>query len=578
MIRNRMTVCGALLLAAALLTACPGQRDEGSREGTAASQSHTGAGQVSGLAAQAQAALERAFPADGPGGTAIIARDGEVLWSGARGIADLEHGVAMETDMVFRLASLTKQFTGVAVLMLAERGKLDVDEPIQRYLPDYDTGGKTVTVAQLLDHTGGIPSYTSIPGYMDTKVRQDLSVEELIDSFRDLPLDFEPGERFSYSNSGYVLLGAIIEAASGMTYEDFIEQEIFAPLGMQDSRYGRQDELVQGRVRGYVDDRDDGFRPAQFLSMTQPYAAGSLLSSVEDLARWGAGLFGGELIEPASLERMVQPATLNDGTPSNYGFGWGVGDKLRGRTVYSHGGGIFGFSTRELYIPDEQVFVAVLSNHGDGGQVGPLTSELAALAMDLPFPVREVVELPHDEVDGLRGIYRGEDDRSVRVLSSRGRIQVTLDEERGFVAAPIGPRRFMDEDGLTYVEFASGDDGVTTIRVFEEEASDPIEASWTDEELIERPDIEVAREILESYLGKYRLELGLDLEFVDREGRMTLLARGNPELPLFAESSERFVTEWQDVALEFQITVDGSVTGVVLEQQGERYPGKRLPE
>lgn len=290
--------------------------------------------------------LADAYAADGPGAAAIVVREGEVLYRGARGMADLELGVALSPGQVFRLGSITKQFTAAAILLLAERGELALTDPIESFLPDYPTQGHTITLHHLLTHTSGVHSYTAIPGYMaDGRIRADLTTDELVDVFDDSPMDFAPGERWSYSNSGYVLLGAVIEAVADVPYCAFLQHEIFAPLDLANTHCG-EDDLVPGRVEGYTE-RDGEWAHAAWLSMTQPHAAGALLSTVDDLARWNAALFDGELLAPESTTMIIEPVELNDGETSSYGYGLGVGTWL-GEPLISHGGGIFGFSTDAL--------------------------------------------------------------------------------------------------------------------------------------------------------------------------------------------------------------------------------------
>ena len=190
-------------------------------------------------------ALERHFQescrADAPGAAVIAVQDGETLFRDACGLADLEHGIPLAPDMVFRLGSISKQFTAVAILMLEQEGKLEVSDEITRHLPDYPTHGETITVEHLLTHTSGIPSYTGLEGWMAEKIRLDLDDEEMMEGWKDLPLEFEPGSRFAYNNSGYFMLGSIIEAISGMEYGAFIEERIFKPLGMTSSLLRQRD-------------------------------------------------------------------------------------------------------------------------------------------------------------------------------------------------------------------------------------------------------------------------------------------------------------------------------------------------
>src|SRR4051812_37064486 len=227
-------------------------------------------------------------------------------------MANFELGVPITPDMVFRLASVTKQFTAVATLMLMEQGLLALDDPITRFWPDYPTHDHTITVEHLLTHTSGIRSYTDMPDWPPLW-RKDFAVQELIDYFKDQPMPFAPGTRWAYNNSGYVLLGAIIEQLSGLSYAQFMQQRIFEPLGMRQSYYDRTPQIIPKRADGYQKGAD-GYTNAEYLSMTQPYAAGALASTVDDLARWDRALVSGTLLQPATLARAWTPYQLADGT------------------------------------------------------------------------------------------------------------------------------------------------------------------------------------------------------------------------------------------------------------------------
>lgn len=303
--------------------------------------------------------MRASFPADQPGAAAIVVRNGEVLLRGGYGMADLELGVALRPEHSFRIGSVTKQFTGAAILMLAKEGKLTLDDRLTRFFPDYPTGGRTVTVQHLLAHTSGIRSYTDMPEWEPT-IREDRTVDEMIALFRDEPFDFEPGSRWAYSNSGYFLLGAIIEQVSGMSYADFIANRIFGPLGMDGSSYDITPRITPNRVRGYSRNAD-GWVNADFISMTHPYAAGSLLSTVDDLARWDAAITSGELLSEASWAHAFEPVPLNDGRSTGYAAGWLIGRMGEYRT-HEHDGGIDGFSSNTMRVPDAGLFVAVLTN------------------------------------------------------------------------------------------------------------------------------------------------------------------------------------------------------------------------
>lgn len=260
------------------------------------------------LSGQIDAIMATHYPADGPGSAAIVVRDGKVVYRGAHGMADLENGLPLTADSVFRLGSITKQFTGAAIMLLVEREKLSLSDPLTKYLPDYPVHDPGITVEHLLTHTSGIFNYTNIPGYIQARVRVEVTTEELIDGFKDQDPDFAPGERFNYSNSGYVLLGAVIEKVSGQSYEQFVQENIFDVLGMEHSYYGSHTRIIPNRARGYGGGPDD-WSNADFISMTHPHAAGSLLSTVSDMAIWDAALYTDALLKPKSVTRMIEGFT-----------------------------------------------------------------------------------------------------------------------------------------------------------------------------------------------------------------------------------------------------------------------------
>ncbi len=230
-----------------------------------------------------------------PGAAVIVVKDGRIIYRQGRDMANLELGVPIEPHMVFRIGSITKQFTAVATLILTEQGKLAIDDPVTRFLPDYPMQGHLITIEHLLSHTSGIKSYTDIPELWASS-RNDFTVQQIIDSFKNRPMDFAPGEGWAYNNSGYVLLGAIIEKSSGLTYEQFIQQNIFDRLGMRHSYYDDPVRVIPHRVSGYSKG-PNGYANATYLSMTLPYAGGALASTVDDLAIWDAALHTEQLVK-----------------------------------------------------------------------------------------------------------------------------------------------------------------------------------------------------------------------------------------------------------------------------------------
>ncbi|MGV7211551.1 serine hydrolase [Oxalobacteraceae bacterium A2-2] len=369
-------------------------------------------------AARIDALVNSYFPADMPGATLIVVRDGQSLLRKAYGLADVEHQQAMTPQASLRLGSITKQFTAVAIMMLVDQGKLSLADPVTTFFPDYPAQGRKVTIEHLLTHTSGIASFTGKPSYVPNMAR-DYSVREMIDGFKNDPLEFEPGTRYAYNNSGYFLLGAIIEKVSGMSYADFLAQRIFIPLGMDQTAYeGHERHPIVQRAHGYT--RNHGkVEAAEALSMSQPYAAGALVSTVDDLARWNAAVTAGKLLTAASWRRVLTPYILADGKSTRYGYGWAIGT-LRGVPDISHGGGINGFNTHAVSVPGEKVYVALLSNSdAPPVELELIANQAAAIAMGKPYPELKPIALDTATLDAYAGVYRI-DEQATRTVRREG--------------------------------------------------------------------------------------------------------------------------------------------------------------
>jgi CubicO group peptidase (beta-lactamase class C family) len=356
------------------------------------------------LAAALDALLAPHVDARGPGITIIATKDGNTVFRKAYGLASVDGKLPLAPEAVLRLGSITKQFTAIGILMLADDGKLALDDDITRFLPDYPTGGRKITVEHLLTHTSGIVSYTGKKDFRDV-LAKDVSVAQGIDYFKNDALEFAPGSTFRYNNSGYFLLGAIIEKVSGQPYARFLEERIFKPLGMAHTGYEGSGAGLQP-VPGYKV-RDGRAQQADPLSMAWPYAAGALVSNVDDLARWQAALVEGKLVRPETLRRAFTPFTLTDGKAGPYGYGWFVG-KLQGTPVVFHGGNINGFSTDAVWLPEERVYVAVLANREAGGKAVPVDTLTRRVAMQIagkPLPVPSGAKLDAATLAGYEGVY-----------------------------------------------------------------------------------------------------------------------------------------------------------------------------
>ncbi|AMY07083.1 Penicillin-binding protein E [Luteitalea pratensis] len=428
-------------------------------------------------AAELDAVVTAAFVPDQPGGAVLVVKDGKVLFRKAIGMASMELGVPLQPDTIFRLGSITKQFTAAAIMMLVEEGKVSLTDPVEKYVPGYPTQGHVITVEHLLTHTSGIQSYTDIPGWFPGRIRADMAVLDLVDAFKKEPMQFAPGTRYAYNNSAYVLLGAIIEKAAGTTYEQFLTTRIFTPLGMTRTFYGSNEPIIRGRAQGYT--RDDGVvKNSQFLSMTQPYAAGSLVSTLDDLARWDAALYTDRVVKAESLARMWTPYLLKDGSSTRYGYGFQVGD-MRGQQAIEHGGGIPGFSTYALRLPQEHVYVVVLCN-SDNPRVAPgyLARRLAAMAIGKPFPERTAITVESSVLARYVGTYSN-DARDVRrtVTVEGSRIYLQRGGRPKVEIKAASATEFFLENSLTFVRFDVSADGKDATLLYYGDGSDTPERS-----------------------------------------------------------------------------------------------------
>jgi D-alanyl-D-alanine carboxypeptidase len=332
------------------------------------------------LTARLDALFTVAYPPDEPGAAVRVQRGDEVLLRKGYGMADMELDVPVAPEMVFHLCSITKPFTAVGVLMLASERKIELDAPLGRYLPDYPQPGASATIHQLLTHTSGIPSYTDDPNFWETACLRQ-SLDQLISTWKDKPLHFAPGTDWRYSNSGYVLLGKVIEVVSERDYAHFMEERMFAPLGLEHSAFADAAPIIPGRVRGY--EREDGeYRNAPCVSMSLAHAAGGLLSSVDDMIAWMTALFGSErLLSGEWRQRLLAPAVLTDGRSTAYACGFET-QTLVGHRIVFHGGGGAGFTTFAGHVPDADLTVVVLSNRA-GASPSPQTLALRAAALVL---------------------------------------------------------------------------------------------------------------------------------------------------------------------------------------------------
>lgn len=527
------------------------------------------------LAAKIDAVMSAVYKPGQPGAAIIVQKDGRTIIRKGYGMADLELGVPVAPDMVFRLGSITKQFTAVSILSLAQEGKLSLQDEITKFLPDYPTQGKRITVEHLLTHTSGIQSYTDMPEWLPLW-RKDMTPKELVDLFKDKPMQFEPGRSWSYNNSGFVLLGAIIEKVSGKTYEQFVDERIFKPLGMSSSYYGSTERIIPRRIPGY-EEGESGFVNASYLSMTQPYAAGSLLSTVDDLARWSEAVFAGKVVGKAWLDKALTPFKLVNGESTGYGYGWFVAE-VGGHRSIEHGGGINGFTTYEMTFPDDHLFIAILTNSAIAGRdPEPRAVKIAWLALGLTEPERKVVSVTAKDLDGIAGVYVNE--RQDEYYFSRSGAKLFAQSKGGAKNElyPASATEFFLRDNPARFTFVSSSGGpVTGLRIQSRIGPAQIFAK-TDKPLPqERQAVKIEAALFDRLAGEYELAPNFTITILRRGDKLISHAPGQPEVELFPESETRFFLKVVDAQVDFTLDASGRATGLVLHQGGQDLPARKI--
>ncbi|HEX5011243.1 MAG TPA: serine hydrolase domain-containing protein [Planctomycetota bacterium] len=344
-----------------------------------------------------------------PGGVGLsigVARKGKLLLAKGYGLADAEFDVPANAETLFRIGSVTKQFTAAAILLLVEQKKLSLDDTLDKLLPDFPTPGHTVTLRQLLNHTSGIPSYTEAGDEWVAKWPIELSDAELLALSEGKPFDFEPGQGWKYNNTGYYLLGMILAKEGGTTYGEHLERVLFEPLHLQRTCYDSNHALIKNRAQGYA--FEDGHLANDiYLGMRQPGGAGGLLSTGGELVRWEMALTSGKVVSPESFALMTTPTVLPSGKDTGYGFGL-VMDEFEGRRRIQHEGGIFGFNSILLWLPDDDVHVAVISN-GEEIVSGKIADAITCAVLGIErAPVKDDPTTPELRAR-LAGTYHLED-------------------------------------------------------------------------------------------------------------------------------------------------------------------------
>jgi CubicO group peptidase (beta-lactamase class C family) len=530
-------------------------------------------------------------------GTVLVADQSGVIHKKGYGYANFEWQIPNAPDVRFRLGSITKQFTSMVVMQLVAEGKIKLDDRVTTHLTDYrkDTGDR-ITIAHLLNHTSGIPSYTGLPGFFANESRDPYVPAAFVTKWASGDLEFEPGTKWAYNNSGYFLLGAIIEKVTGKTYAEAVQERIFDPLGMKASGYDLDAPLVPKRASGY---RLAGgkYLNAPYLDMTIPYAAGSLYSTVEDLYLWDRALYTEKLLKDELKKQMFTPG-LQD-----YGFGWSIrktklDDEKTELDTIRHNGGIHGFSTLLIRAPERKELVVLLDNTSRGDMLDALGASILSILHGVePRQPRKSLFEELQSVDGngaaivaryreLRRQKPDEYDFREPELNTLG--YTLLQTGRAADAIEVFklnvemfPQSANAYDSLGEGYAVAGNKELALINYRKSLELDPTNANAR--EFIQRlekpaPSPAEMKYPLEAFVGRYQLAPSFILSFFIEEGKLMTQATGQPKLSLTAESPTEFAVVGVRARLAFHMGADGKATAVTLFQGGQEKRAERIAQ
>jgi CubicO group peptidase (beta-lactamase class C family) len=528
-------------------------------------------------------------------GSVLVAENGKVIYKKGLGLANMEWNIPNTTETKFRLGSITKQFTATLILQLVEQGKIKLDGKVTDYLPGYRKDiGEKVTIHQLLNHTSGIPSYTGLAGFFNDVSRNPYTVDDFIKKYTSNDLEFEPGSKYRYNNSGYFLLGAIIEKVTGKSYEQTLKEKILDPLGMKNTGYDHHANVIEKRASGYQKTQS-GYINAPYLDMSLPYAAGSMYSTVEDLYLWDQALYTDRVLSAATKDLMYKP-NLED-----YAYGWVVTKAKLGTETETvpkimHGGGINGFNTVIVRFPDKKHLIVMLDNTSQGGSLDRLERAITNILYNLPYdkprmPLAEVLQKTITEkgIEASIAQYRdlktkqanvydfGEPELNTlgyQLLQARKLKEAVEIFKLNVEAYPQG---FNTYDSLGEAYMISGN---TELAIQNYKKSLELNPQNTGAvEMLKRLESKAApvdAKLYDAYVGEYEMTSTFKATVYKEGEKLMAQATGQPAMELFPEGENKFFVKVVEAKVTFTRDEKGQVTGLIIHQGGRDIPGKKI--
>lgn len=508
---------------------------------------------------------------DEPGAAVLVARDGKVLYAKGFGYANLHNGQPVTQETIFRIGSITKQFTAAAILKLNEEGKLALDDKLTQFIPGYPRGDE-VTIHHLLTHTSGIKSYTDEINFEDKEVTEPIASSEAhIESFKNKPYNFDPGTAWSYNNSGYFLLGYIIEKVSGHPYHDYLKENFFEPLGMDHTGVHYKDIALDNEALGYSF-QDGKVNLAPDWEMSWAGGAGALYSTIGDLFKWNEAVFNGRVLQETSLHAAFTPVKLNNGDEAQpaYGYGWMLGE-FRGWKSVSHGGGLPGFITFLVRFPEQHVTIAVLTNASPPNQLNPqqLAFDLAGMffweEMEAQRSFVTDSEVDYATYSDYEGRYDYQGMAVLTVTRKDDQLFARLSGQPEFEIFPEGDGKFFWKVVDAQVQFVRNSEGEVT-HAAHTQGGQTFEAPRMKDET--PADIDPA--LFKKYVGSYELN-GTPVAISQEDEGLFVQVTGQPRIQLFPRSETEFFMKEVAAYLTFVSNEAGEIEKIILHQGGAKF-------
>ncbi len=530
------------------------------------------------LARVADAVLKRVVKSEAPGRAVLLAQNGKVLFEQGYGLADTEQHIPVTPQTQFRIGSITKQFTAAAILKLQEQGKLSISDKLSKFLPGFPRGDQ-VTLHHLLTHTSGIHSYTEKPDFLKN-VTNTITTRQLIDSFKDDPADFEPGKKWAYNNSGFLLLGYIVEKVSGQAYGDFLRTTFFEPLGMKDTGVHRKGLTLQHEALGY-EWRAGKFARALDWDMSWAGGAGALYSTVGDLFRWNEGIFAGKVLAEASLKAAFTPVRTEENktedSADGYGYGWALAT-LRGSRQISHGGGLNGFSSSLLRMPAENLTVVALANalpSAPGVQPGAFANQAVEFCLGEMLPPRVVPKIDARISPAALDAVVGRYDYGAAILTVErhgSRLFAQLSGQPSVEIFPESETNFFWKIVDARVTFLKGADGKVMKAVHHQNGT-----TINADRLPDLTEVKVDPASYDAFVGKYDYGQGKEIMTVTRDGdRLFAQLTGQPKFEIFPRSPNEFFWKVVNAQVTFVKDATGKTIKAVHHQGGQTLDAPRI--